>query len=328
MTERYPEIDVVKATAIVAVVLIHSLRPFWEPGFTQFEALVSDFTRFAVPGFLAASGFLYYQAQPVTLLTLARRLRRVLLPYLCASLAAYVYTLAYPRRCAAASFFEGLIFGSIFGPYYYVFLLTEFVVATWLLSRLPQRAVLGLLTVLVTAISVRIAFFAAGEGQGLTAVARNPALWGPWFLLGWIAAAYRQGVMRATSQYRRPILLGWALAVAAWLILFWAGTLRGRAGHLVMFGLVAANLIGLFALARGIARAPRLVVDLSNRTYALYLLHPFFVYAFQDIAQPALSLSLLAQVLLAWGAGLFGAVLVTVAAQRVLGERSRDIVGA
>jgi fucose 4-O-acetylase-like acetyltransferase len=85
---RYPEIDVVKTAAILAVIVNHSLRPFLVPDVSEVEKMVLLATRFGVPAFLATSGFLYYSREPIPFGVVRRRLRRVVVPYCFVSLAA------------------------------------------------------------------------------------------------------------------------------------------------------------------------------------------------------------------------------------------------
>jgi peptidoglycan/LPS O-acetylase OafA/YrhL len=69
-------------------------------------------------------------------------------------------------------------------------------------------------------------------------------------------------------------------------------------------------------------------MTLSNWTYSLYLLHPFFIYMTRDIIEPAFGLRPLVWVPIIWVAGLTGALATTALVRAVVGERSRDIIGA
>jgi len=315
-----------KAAAIVAVVLIHSIRPFWFPDVPLAERLIAQITRFAVPTFLVASGFLYYRADPISLRTIGRRLRRILVPYTCVSLAAYAYGRVYPDHASTQTFLTGLLLGGTFGPYYYIFLLTQFVCATWLLSRLPAALVVALVVLAMG--STCLAEMQLWMPLDLFWTVRSPHLWAAWFLLGWVAAAQRAVVLAFVSRYRSYILTLWALVLAACVGLFYAGMLNGHSARAAELTLRAANIVGPFAMARGAERVPQPVSVLSDWTYALYLLHPFFVYTVLDIVCPALHLSPGWCVPFAWAIGLAGALTATALARLLLGEYSRDIVGA
>ena len=83
--ERLVPIDVLKGVGIVSVVWIHASSgpAIGEPGLL--ERFLLQLTRFAVPAFLAASGYLYAARERVPGAVTRTRLRRVLLPYLLAS---------------------------------------------------------------------------------------------------------------------------------------------------------------------------------------------------------------------------------------------------
>jgi membrane-bound acyltransferase YfiQ involved in biofilm formation len=158
--------------------------------------------------------------------------------------------------------------------------------------------------------------------------ARSPHLWAAWFLLGWVAAARCAVVLAFVSRYRGRILASWALVLAVCVGLSYAGMLTGRSARAAELTLMVANIVGLFGVARGVERVPAPVSVLSDWTYALYLLHPFFVYAVLDILRPAVHLSPGWCVPFGWAIGLIGALTATALARLLLGEYSRDVVGA
>jgi len=324
--QRYPELDVMKAVAIVGVIGIHSLHDFWVPGLSSAEQFSERALRFAVPTFLAVSGFLYYRSTPIDLSTIFRRLRRILPPYLCVSVVAYVYSLWHPGHSSRDSLLAGLLLGGAFGPYYYVFLLVEFVIATWVLSRLPRRAVSVVFLLAVG--TMALAEFYWWPPLGMFWSMRSPTLWGAWFLLGWVAAMHHDAVLAFTNRYRTRILMVWLLLVAGWSALFWGGALSDTTDRAATVVITAATVIGLFVSRRGAERLPEPITILSNWTYSLYLLHPFFVYVIGDIVQPVFGLRPLVWVLLGWVSGLTGALATTALVRAVVGERSRDIIGA
>ena len=112
MTRRYAEIDAIKGLAILVVILIHSMRPQWAPDASSAEIWLGQLTRFAVPGFLATSGFLYATRKKVAWETTLRRLRRILVPYLIASIAAQVFLVARGTGRGPESIAMDLLVGS------------------------------------------------------------------------------------------------------------------------------------------------------------------------------------------------------------------------
>jgi peptidoglycan/LPS O-acetylase OafA/YrhL len=326
---RQPAIDVIKAAAILAVVVIHSLRPFWLPEVSDAEKMVLLMTRFGVPAFLAASGFLYYSREAIPFSVVGRRLRRVVVPYGIASVAAVAYGWFHPNRLTADSFSHGLLLGAFFGPYYYVFLLVAFILATWVLSRLPERLVTWLAAAAVVTVVARESW-TPEMWKPFTSLwqVRHPLLWAGWCLLGWTAAAHRDAVNAYATRQRTVIMATCMGYAAAWAVALGTGLLTGRLARASVVLLILATICGLYALGSGRSGIPAWVESLSDRTYSLYLLHPFFIYYVQDAVAPALGLTPAVWVPLSAFAGLTGALAVTVAARRCLGAWSRDIVGS
>jgi peptidoglycan/LPS O-acetylase OafA/YrhL len=315
-----------KAVAIVGVIGIHSLPDFWVPDFSLIEQFSERALRFAVPVFLAVSGFLYYRSAPIGLGTIFRRLRRILSPYLCVSVLAYVYSLWHPGHSSRDSLLAGLLLGAAFGPYYYVFLLVEFVLATWLLSRLPRTAVCVVFVLAVgTMVSTELYWW---PPLGLFWSMRSPTSWGAWFLLGWATAMHRDAVLAFTCRYRPHILTTWLLIVAGWSVLFWSGALSGVADRTATVVIVAATVIALFVFQRGAEHLPEPITVLSNWTYALFLVHPFFIYLTRDIVEPRFGFGPRLWVPINWVSALVGALAITGLVRAVAGARSRDIIGA
>lgn len=326
---RYPEIDVLKAAAILAVITIHSVRPFWLPDVSELEKLVLLATRFGVPAFLAASGFLYYSAAPIPFATIRRRLRRVVVPYCFVSIAALAYGAFYPARLTSDSLVAGLLLGAFFGPYYYVFLLVGFIFSTWVLSRLSTAVVTWLSMVALATVFVwesRIAEMWRPFAN-LWEV-RNPLLWAGWWLLGWSAAAHRRTVSVSIARHRTAIAGGWIVYTLAWALGLGSSVLTGRPARASVVLLILATIIGLVAVGSSLRATPRWLAQLSDWTYSLYLLHPFCIYFVQDTVAPALGWSPAVWVPLSAVAGFAGSLAVTMAGRRLLGAWSRDIIGA
>lgn len=324
--ERIWEIDWLKAVAIVTVVLIHSLRAEWDPGFRYAERLLSEAARFAVPAFLAVSGFLYYSSTPISADVLARRLRRILFPYFWVSLAAYAYVQVFPQFAPTSSFLVGMLLGATFGPYYYVFLLTEFVLATYLLSRMPRRWIVPVFAVTCVAAVLPFLVFAEGVKVSLWTL-RLPLLFACWFMLGWMAAAHPDALHTLTTNRRRVVFAVWLGVVAGWLLLDVFAVLPPRLSRVSSLLLIGANIVGLYTVFRSWGYPSSLVTALSERTYAVYLLHLFFVYSVIAWFGGARERHLVSSTLAAWLAGVGGALLVIAVVRSIAPRRSRDLIG-
>jgi fucose 4-O-acetylase-like acetyltransferase len=83
--ERLPAVDVIKAAAIVAVVLQHAGPPRWSPHYAEFDQVFRvSWIQFHVPAFVLMAGFLSARHR-LGWDELVSRLRRLLVPYLVAS---------------------------------------------------------------------------------------------------------------------------------------------------------------------------------------------------------------------------------------------------
>jgi peptidoglycan/LPS O-acetylase OafA/YrhL len=323
---RLNEIDWLKAAAILTVVLIHSVRAEWDPGFRYAERLVSEIARFAVPAFLAVSGFLYYSSTPIPAEVLWRRLRRILFPYFWVSLAAYAYVQVFPQFAPTSSFLAGMLLGATFGPYYYVFLLTEFVLATYLLSRMPRGWIVPVFATTCAAAVLPFLVFAEGVKVTLWTL-RLPLLFGCWFMLGWTAAAYPDARRKLTTNRRRLVFAAWGAVGAAWLLLDLGAVLPPRLSRVSSLFLIGANIIGLYTVFRAWGRRSRVVIALSERTYAIYLLHLFFVYSVIAWFGGTREQHLVSSTLASWVAGVGGALLVIALVRSIAPRWSRDLIG-
>jgi len=324
---RHVEIDALKAAGIVTVVLIHAMRSPWTPGVSPTEIWLGHATRFAVPAFLFASGFLYARVGPVAPGTTARRLRRVLLPYLVASFLAQAWNSWYGNPSIGGSWWKDLLLGSSFGPFYYVFIATGLVVATPLLARLPAAALAPL-----TAAFVLAQWCVDAATWLLVSIEwhlRNPLMWWAFFLVGWVVRLHSAAVWDFVAKWR--LALQWGLLAASFVLTLVSG-LEGEIPRLLVRSaawLDIWTILGLvFVVASRFRTPPAALRSLSDASYAIYLFHLFFVLAVQDLVPLTPHALTPLPLFLAWAAGLAGPLVIIVAARAVLGPRARDLTGA
>jgi surface polysaccharide O-acyltransferase-like enzyme len=324
---RHVEIDALKAAGIVTVVLIHAMRSPWEPGVSAAEIWLGHATRFGVPAFLFASGFLYARVGPAAAGTTARRLRRVLLPYVVASLLAQAWNGWHGLPSVGGSWWMDLLLGSSFGPFYYVFVATGLVLATPVFARLPVAALPPLTALLVLAQWCVDA--AVWLPLPLYWHLRSPLLWWAFFLVGWTLRLHAAAVADFVAKRRRA-LLGVLLPVA--LASTVASGLEGELPQLLVRSAawldVWAILGLLFVGASRVRTSPAALRALSDASYAIYLFHLFFVYGVRSLVPPAPDTLAPLPLLLPWAAGLAGPLLLVRAARIALGPRARDFTGA
>ena len=299
-SHRNLEVDLLKALGIGAVVLIHSLRDFWDPGFTASELWIGQLMRFGVPAFLAVSGFLYAVPQ-ATWQSVGPRLRRILLPYLFASSIAIALGLwmgglslppaylvdallgssgdsaAVPRL--GAGIVLDLLLGNALGPYYYVLVISFFVLMSPLIALLSERA---LTLLLVFALGAQCIF----EGgfwywNDFFWHVRNPLLWSGYFILGWWLRIHADGVTSSMEKHRGRILSSSAtlFVICASVLAFESGgALPHQVIQLTAWVGVYSILLLLFMSAWGRTTRSIWLARVSDLTYTVYLFHLFVLY--------------------------------------------------
>jgi peptidoglycan/LPS O-acetylase OafA/YrhL len=322
--ERFAEADVLKAIGILVVVLIHSTRSFWDPSESLGEQELKQALRFAVPGFLAVSGFLYATIESVPLKLSLGRLRRILFPYLVASISAEAFWAIRGAPHDLATIGYNLAVANSFGQYYYVFVLVPLVFLAPLLARLPSR-ILWILFLGGLALQGLYETHVIGSFNAIWRV-RNQIMWWPYFLMGWLARLHYQRLRAWVIHNRSFAGIMFCIGVLA----CWQVRRMPELSDLELLaewvGIFAS--IGLiFVLSCG-RQVNAFVRWLSEATYAIYLFHLFFVVP--GVASIRAQFGAFEPLTIAsiWCIGLIGSVGIVVIARTAFGGRSRDVVGA
>ncbi len=321
--QRFVEIDALKTVGIATVVLIHCVRTPWDALISPVEIWLGHLTRFGVPTFLFASGFLYATSERVSVRLTLRRLRRILLPYLIVSLAAQAWWSMLNLPTEVRAFWPDLAFGASMGPFYYVFVIAGLIVVTPLFARLPRAA----LTALTGAMLAAQWYVDAAIGFPIPLYwhLRNPLLWWAYFLVGWQVRLHQPAVSNwlAPRTWLPPTVLIAVVALAVQSAA--AGPLLGvrTAAWLNVY----AILLLVYSIACGRADASGVLRYLSDATYAIFLLHLFFVSGVQLLVPHRPSFAGFAPIALPWLAGMFGPIILLTAARALFGGRSKDIIG-
>ena len=299
-SDRKLEVDLLKAAGILAVVTIHSLRDFWNPGFTASELWIGQMMRFGVPAFLAVSGFLY-AVPPASWPSIGPRLRRILVPYLLASAFAIALglwqgelnmppsymldtivgtasdTSTLARTTAALTL--DIALGNAFGPYYYVGVISFFVLVSPMIALLSRR---GLTILLLIALSAQVLF----EGgfwywNDFFWHVRNPALWAGYFVTGWYLRVHAETIKDFVQSFRPRLLAsatGLTLCCATLLAFESTGALPHFLVQLTAWVGVYGILGVLFLSASGRQTRSIWLTRISDLTYTIYLFHLFVLY--------------------------------------------------
>jgi fucose 4-O-acetylase-like acetyltransferase len=313
----------VKALGIVAVVGIHSLRPFFDPGVSAAELWLLSSMGFAVPGFFAASGLLYATAERVGANVTRARLRRLLIPYLLASVGAQAFRVWFDGSEPSPSrLLLDLVLGSSFGPYYYVLHAVLFTLATPGLARLPAR---GLAAVTAAALLAQAVCWVVPDLRSFGV--RNPLHWFAFFLAGWQLRRHEEAVARWLGPRRRAVAL--CAGAAALLLSLHEPLGAGRVLTGALRWLVAiASLTVFVALGAGRETRLRAVRFLSDSTYTIYLFHLFAVLPLQRWLAPPPGVFDPLAIAPVWLAGLLAPLALAAAGRALLGARSRTLLGS
>lgn len=279
-SRRLGEVDRLRAVAIVAVVLIHGLQ-FRPPVTAYIDLWLSDVLRFAVPTLLFVSGWLAPRT-PTGVTWLLRRVRRILPPYLLAS----VLVLALARVSPlldARPVVEALLTASAIGPYYYVAVLVILTLVTPLLQRLPSRgrwALLGVAT--AVALGIEVADLPLRVRQYL------PLTWLPYYLAGFQLRPLRDLLARTQDITRSVVLIGGLVLVVATAFAPVDTPLREALAALTIWGVLGNLLLATLAVR---PQPHDLTRTLSGQSYLIYLYHaPVVAGVAGAFGSPVLSL--------------------------------------
>ncbi|KAL1529020.1 hypothetical protein AB1Y20_010340 [Prymnesium parvum] len=311
---RNLSIDLLKAGAIIVVVLEHASRPNLFLGVSLFpsERFIGNLSGACTPIFLFSSAYLA-AARPLPCATLARALRRLLLPYVIAELL---------TRASLPSLLQLLCFTSR-GIHYYVALAVGCALCLPLLSRLASHA----WTVAAAALCLRLA--AARLPLPLELAFRLPSF-GLW--------AFAAGFAARVSP-PRPALLPLLLPP----LLLWLYDLPYRcpAAPAALALHDAAGLAAALALALGATARPPpaalgahpLVRALSSHSYTVYLYHISLIEAHSRLLLAPRGVSDASEALLPWvpmrfALGMGGGMGVALLGVAIFGSWARDLLGA
>lgn len=304
---RYPELDVLRVAACMAVVLIHT-----SAGWTgQIPLALNQLARFSVPLFLLLSGFGHGgPSEEAWTHALRRRLGRVLPPYLLWSGIYLLVDAAFGRPHAAP--LRDLLFGTAYMHLYYIPVLLQFLLLCPLLRRAAIRWPRGapLLSAVVSL---------AAQGLTLLHLAGRimlpfpPVLsFLPWLVFYMAGLCARGRVERGDGLPASAVV--WALSAAA--ILLAAGRwpfLRGETLRPDVTVYVLASFPLLWRLCGRFPKLCRALGRASGLTFTVYLAHPLVLRLWNEWASPrgvylpfwvtwllALSVSATAAALLQW----------------------------
>ncbi|HET9063146.1 MAG TPA: acyltransferase family protein, partial [Candidatus Binatia bacterium] len=254
-----------------------------------------------------------------------QRLRRLLVPYLIASLCAQAYRSVWPIPFVDDSLVSDLLFGASFGVYYYVFLLFWLILATPVIAQIP-RPYAGLavaVSMAATLVFQQMHNLVDPSGLSIFWYQRNPLQVIGYFAVGWYARLNHAALVNWLVPRRRAVVAILSMAVIACAGLFLARVPQiaaSRAHDVAIYFVIAL----IFAGFCGRVGTPPVVRTLSDASYAIYLFHPFFVFPLRQVFATGPIWPIAAS----FCAGLTGALTIVAVARIVLRRYARPLLGA
>jgi fucose 4-O-acetylase-like acetyltransferase len=280
-------IDWLKAVAIVVVVWIHASQ-LGRPD-DAVARILTRLSHFAVPAFFFVAGYTARGGEAA----LGRRIERLVLPYLAASL--IIIAWARPPLLNAVLMLAG---GWAFGIYYFVPMMVVVAITLWLVGRLPLRW-RGAALLLLIAVSILggfhldpLTYWIYPRNQ-LFWMNRNPIRW-----IGFASAGCLMAHLRPAPVPRAP-RVAVVLALAAIMISALPELLSMPRGSVQYISAKQAIIYSAtLAIVVGAATdAPRVVRAISANTYPIYLWHFPILTAWRASVSPSYGSELIAIIL-------------------------------
>lgn len=287
--DRWYEIDFVKALSILTVILIHCNSNGLLEVQTPFEALLSDWTRFAVPTFLFCAGFLFNKDRSVSSATLGLKMaRRIIPPYLFCSLIWIVYD-SLKGRLSLNPFgiAQLLFFGKAHGIYYFVFVISYLYAFGLVLRYVPAHLLKWLWGLSVLAMVAYHVLWPHLVLPSFTieAMFRSPMIHTLPFLTGWIAslhyASIRSFLSRVPAMYVALLLAADMLVLT--LLQFIDIKIHPR--DILIQAHIYLWLASILILAIRLHWNSRWITYLSLSSYGIYLTHILFVKLMHKVSK-------------------------------------------
>ena len=336
--ERYLEIDLLRAVSIIAVVLIHAITHrelFTLEGATGF---LNDLTRFAVPGFLFVSGFLFEKNLQVRNTDLGWKLfKRIIPPYLICSfgmlwLRTQVDWLDGRITLNSYEVTKRIILGNSVGIYYFIFVLIYLYIFALIWRKWPRNLLWGLVILEVVAVLdfylMGMTFVFPENGRRFFLVLfRHPIVHLLPFLVGWMFALYYKQIRAWLDHYALEIIL-FASLVDILMLITMRYFLSFSTHQLMLQVHIYAAIITILALGIRFMYTSSWLQFFSQSSYALFLLHYPIVRGLQELCSRVWGIEFPMKMLISWIGGLLITAGIVWILQKMLGRNSRWIIGA
>jgi peptidoglycan/LPS O-acetylase OafA/YrhL len=342
--ERIPELNLVRAMAIIGVLCVHSTSyatvDMTGSGYYWLYNFINIFMKYGTPTFIFMSSFVLfynYYSRPLDKKLVSnfykKRFVYILLPYFIFSLMYFVilhftHYQGRPFGESAVSFITKLFTGKAYTHLYFVFINMQFYLlfplVLWLLKKYPSvvkwSVPIGLLIQWAFIVSNKYGFQVPNKGSWAFS-------YFSYFMLGAFIGVYfpkiKQWFVISRANATKARVVSWILLWAVWIF---AGL-----GHVYIYYLLRLKIatyntlwyeffwnLHTFACALVLIqiayllyrKGPSLIVKPLNRlgalSFGIYLIHPFFLLVYRNFP-PQTGVSWLIHL---WYAGGFGVALI------------------
>jgi len=285
-----------------------------------------DFTRFAVPGFFFAAGFLFDKKKYPTGQLIRKKLVRLLPPYLFCSLC--FQFLNVPglsvglENINARQFIYNLIFGDTLGIYYFVFVLFYLYAGSLVLRHVPDRWIM-----LLWGVSALLLLSFVDGGPSFFLILRHPFLYLFAYLSGWVFSLNYEKTSSFLKKHKATVYFS-GIVLTLMLLVF----TRIDGKNFSSFPLLTQLYIYLcitLLLITGMwtTKFQGTIRFVSTCSYGIYLLHfPIACACHSVYTQWPVEYSFI-YASFSWCVGLAGSLLIICIIQKLSGRYSKYLVG-
>lgn len=332
--QRWPEIDLIKAVSILAVILIHSISSGMGHQ-NRLEKVLGTWALFAVPSFLFAAGFLFDKTDRSTWLVARKLVQRLLPPYLFWSVVMLgLRALRFGPTLGLSSGWQLLAmfaFGQTGNIYYFIFVIGYLYTFSLWLRHWPLRWISVLWCVELLSMIVFYArlqwFMPKAPDLFWPVLFRHPIVHTLPYLTGWLVAVHYDRIRSWLAGRARGIVVGVFVADVFLVGLLQVVSQNPWVKYLTQIH-IYVWLFGLICTGIRFPSRSRTIRFLSASSYAIYLIHFPLTCAVAELWKGGPFEGSVLAIVVTWSTALIATVMIIVGFQRLLGKRSRVLIGA
>lgn len=332
---RINEIDILKAISIIAVVFIHSISTSFA-GKELIEKILGDALRFAVPGLLFASGFLFNKNKnDSSKQIVVKFLTRIFPPYLFCSFIVLFFNLPgnlHPLNDLTFNrFLFNITFGNILGVYYYIFVILYLYFFSLLLRKLSNTIIallwccsIGTTILFYTNLTL---FFPPPQNRFFFYLMRHPIVHILPYLTGWfVSLHYERIIAFIKKRYNVQLIILCLLNICLLTLNQFIKTFAYS--QLIIQIQIYCSILFLCVIGKHYFKSNKIIIFLSKNSYGIFLIHFPIVRAVQTFA-PEITLNFsMKYSFIAFIAGICGSIIIISIGRKIIGKYSKYLIGA